>query len=191
MIVLSPLFLAVALCVALFLGRPVLFRQPRLGRFGETFEIVKFRSMTDDRDALGNLLPNDQRVTRFGTFLRGTSLDELPELTLVLAGKMSLVGPRPLLAEYLGWFTDRELTRLDARPGITGLAQTSGRNTVDWDNRLELDVQYVERQSLGLDLAILARTAWKVLRRDGVEAVPSESKLSDVRRAQVESETVP
>ncbi|WCO65852.1 sugar transferase [Iamia majanohamensis] len=146
------------------LGRPVLFRQLRPGRDGELFELVKLRTM---RDGPGD---DAERLTPLGLALRRTSVDELPELWNVLRGDMSLVGPRPLLPEYLALYSPRQARRHEVRPGLTGLAQVSGRNLVGWDERLELDVQYVERRSLGLDLAIIARTLAAVVRRSGVSA---------------------
>ena len=146
------------------MGRPVFFRQVRPGRGGRPFTLVKFRTM---RAGDG---PDSERVTRLGRFLRRTSLDELPELWNVLRGDMSLVGPRPLLVEYLDRYTPREARRHDVRPGLTGLAQVAGRNAVSWDDRVELDVRYVETHSLGLDLRILGRTVLVVLRREGISA---------------------
>lgn len=168
LVALSPIGLAVAAGVRLRLGSPVLFRQTRPGLRGEPFEMVKFRTMTDARDASGELLPDAVRLTRFGAFLRSTSLDELPELVNVVRGDMSLVGPRPLLMEYLPLYDERQWRRHEVRPGLTGLAQVSGRNHLRWEEKFELDVQYVERLSLGLDLTIIARTVLQVLRRDGV-----------------------
>ncbi len=167
---LSPILALVALVVRLVIGSPVLFRQERPGLFGEPFSIFKFRTMTEDRDEHGGLLPDAARLTRLGRFLRDTSLDELPELWNVLRGDMSLVGPRPLLFRYLPYFTERERLRLRARPGITGLAQVSGRNYLGWDDRLELDAVYVESMSLRGDLGIVFRTAFDVLRRRGVSS---------------------
>ena len=154
----------VAAIVLVTMGRPVLFRQARPGRGGRPFTLVKFRTMR------GGDGPDEQRVTRVGRFLRRTSLDELPELWNVLRGDMSLVGPRPLLVEYLERYTPREARRHEVRPGLTGLAQVAGRNATTWEERLELDVQYVETRSLGLDLRILARTVLVVLRGEGISA---------------------
>ncbi len=160
----------VACLVRWKLGRPVLFRQERPGLYAKSFRLVKFRTMTDEKDADGHLLPDSVRLTQFGRFLRKTSLDEFPELWNVLKGDMSLVGPRPLLKEYLPFYTEREATRHDVRPGITGLAQVSGRNGLRWDERLELDAQYVERLTFGRDMAILWRTFLSVLKRSGVSS---------------------
>jgi lipopolysaccharide/colanic/teichoic acid biosynthesis glycosyltransferase len=180
----APLMAAVALLVRAGLGRPVLFRQVRPGRYGRPFTLLKFRTMTEARDACGVLLPDAQRLTPLGRVLRRASLDELTQLWNVLRGDMSLVGPRPLLTEYLPYYTERERLRHLVRPGITGLAQVSGRNRLPWDRRLEVDVQYVERLSLRLDLHILVRTALKVLRRVDVdEANVAEPNLAAERAA--------
>lgn len=159
---------AIALAVRLTMGRPVLFVQERPGLGGRPFRLHKFRTMREDRDAHGALLPEEERVTRLGELLRDTSLDELPELWDVLRGEMSLVGPRPLLLEYLALYTPEQARRHDVRPGLTGLAQVAGRNGLDWERRFELDVWYVDHWSLGLDLRILARTLWAVLAREGI-----------------------
>ncbi len=159
-----PILLVIAALVAFSVGRPVLFRQIRPGRSGEPFELVKFRTM---REGSGS---DDERLTRVGRFLRSTSLDELPELWNVIAGHMSLVGPRPLLVEYLPLYSERQALRHEVRPGLTGLAQVSGRNAIGWGERLEADAVYVEQASPGLDLRILVRTIALVLRRDGISA---------------------
>ncbi len=151
-------------------GRPVLFRQPRAGLKGRPFSILKFASMRDTRGPDGALLPDAQRLTRVGRFLRWTSLDELPELLNVLRGDMSLVGPRPLLLAYLPRYSPAQARRHEVRPGITGWAQVNGRNAVSWEEKFTLDVWYVDHVSFGLDLRILARTAWAVLRAQGVRA---------------------
>lgn len=168
--VLSPVLLLLAGLVRAVHGPPVLFVQLRAGRGGRPFSIVKFRTMTSAVGPDGGLLPDDQRLTRFGRFLRSSSLDELPELWNVVRGDMSLVGPRPLPVSYLPRYTEREARRHEVRPGITGLAQVSGRNSLSWEERLELDVRYVETRSLGLDLRILARTVGQVLARTGISA---------------------
>lgn len=167
-LVVAPVAAAVAFLVRQKLGRPILFRQSRPGLHGRPFELIKFRTMTDARDAEGQLLPDEQRLTHFGRILRSTSLDELPELWNVLRGDMSLVGPRPLLMEYLPRYTPRQARRHEVRPGLTGWAQVNGRNTPSWQERLEMDVWYVEHQSLHLDLRILFRTILAVLRREGI-----------------------
>ena len=168
----APILAVIALLVRLKLGSPILFRQQRPGLHGKPFTLYKFRTMTDARDADGNLLPDADRLTSFGRFLRRTSLDELPELINVLKGDMSLVGPRPLLMQYMPYYTPREQLRHSVRPGITGLAQISGRNMVDWDSRLALDVEYVENWTLWLDIKILFKTVANVMRRSGVVDVP-------------------
>ena len=154
----SPVMAIVAVLVRLRLGPPVLFRQLRPGRDGRPFTLLKFRTMTDDRDATGALLPNDQRLTPFGRRLRSTSLDELPELLNVVKGDMSLVGPRPLRMEYLERYSPSQARRHEVRPGITGLAQISGRNALSWEERFELDVWYVDNRTFWLDVSILVRT---------------------------------
>ena len=162
------LLLLVWLLVRTNLGRPAFYFQVRPGRYGAPFRLIKFRSMTDTRDSQDNLLPDEDRLPRFGRWLRASSLDELPELFNVLKGEMSLVGPRPLLTQYLNLYSPRQARRHEIRPGITGWAQVNGRNAVSWDEKLEMDVWYVENQSLWLDLKILARTAFKVFSRDGI-----------------------
>ncbi len=166
--VLSPLLLLLAGLVRLKHGAPVLFRQRRPGYWGQPFYIYKFRTMTNARDPQGNLLPDAERLTRLGRFLRAASLDELPELFNVLRGEMSLVGPRPLLMQYLERYSPEQARRHHVLPGITGWAQVNGRNTLDWDDRFRLDVWYVDHWSLGLDLKILALTLLKVVRREGI-----------------------
>lgn len=168
LIVFFPVLVFVGVGVAIFLGRPVLFRQKRPGLNEEIFELVKFRTMKDAWDREGKPLPDEQRINAFGKLLRSSSLDELPELWNVLKGDMSLVGPRPLLVEYLPLYNERQRRRHEVRPGITGLAQVSGRNSLDWSSRFELDVRYVEKQSFILDLKILIKTFSKVLLREGI-----------------------
>lgn len=168
LILLSPVLLAVALLVRLKLGSPILFRQQRPGLHGKSFDIIKFRTMLDAEAPDGTLLPDAQRLTPFGKALRASSLDELPELLNVLKGDMSLVGPRPLLMQYLPLYSPRQARRHEVRPGITGWAQVNGRNAVDWPERFELDVWYVENRTLLLDLKILLRTVTGVLRREGI-----------------------
>jgi lipopolysaccharide/colanic/teichoic acid biosynthesis glycosyltransferase len=168
MVVLAPLALVIALLVRVRLGAPVLFRQTRPGLKGRSFELCKFRTMTDEQDAGGAPLPDEERLTGFGAFLRATSLDELPGLISVLKGEMSLVGPRPLLPEYLGRYTPEQARRHDVRPGITGWAQVNGRNAITWEEKFALDLWYVDHHSLALDLKILGMTAWRVLRREGI-----------------------
>ena len=169
-VILSPAYLLLAVLIALRLGMPVFFTQARPGLGGRIFRLYKFRTMTDARDEAGNLLPDSERLTSFGLFLRSSSLDELPELWNVFRGDMSLVGPRPLLVEYLDRYTPEQARRHEVQPGITGLAQVSGRNELSWDERLKLDVWYVDNRTLWLDVKILAMTFWKVLRREGVSS---------------------
>jgi lipopolysaccharide/colanic/teichoic acid biosynthesis glycosyltransferase len=159
-----------AVAVWLSLGRPVLFRQQRPGKGGKVFELFKFRTMTDQRDASGTLLPDAERLTPFGRWLRARSLDELPELINVLGGNMSLVGPRPLLVQYLPRYTPEQARRHEARPGITGWAQVNGRNAISWEEKFKLDVWYVDHHTFWLDLKILFLTALKVIRREGISA---------------------
>jgi lipopolysaccharide/colanic/teichoic acid biosynthesis glycosyltransferase/glycosyltransferase involved in cell wall biosynthesis len=168
LLALSPLMAVVAMLIRLWLGSPVLFRQERAGWSGSRFQCVKFRTMAETRDANGDLLPDADRLTGLGRFLRSTSLDELPELINVLRGEMSLVGPRPLLAKYLDRYSVEQMRRHMVRPGITGWAQINGRNALNWDQRFELDLWYVDHWSFWLDLSILARTVWQVVRREGV-----------------------
>jgi lipopolysaccharide/colanic/teichoic acid biosynthesis glycosyltransferase len=166
--ILSPLLAAIAALVWLRLGSPVFFRQIRPGLGERPFTLIKFRTMTDARDARGSLLPDDRRLLPLGRFLRSASLDELPELVNVLRGEMSLVGPRPLLMEYLPLYSARQRRRHEVRPGISGLAQVSGRNLLSWPRKLEMDVAYVEHRSLWLDLKIIAKTLVGVLGRQGI-----------------------
>ncbi|WP_039881817.1 sugar transferase [Marinobacter manganoxydans] len=180
LVMLSPVLLVVALLVRFKLGSPILFRQIRPGLGGNPFKMVKFRTMLDATDEHGNPLPDEQRLTRFGNFLRSTSLDELPELWNVLKGDMSLVGPRPLLMEYLQLYSAEQYRRHEMRPGITGWAQVNGRNAISWEDKFRLDVWYVDNQSLWLDLKILFFTLKKVLVRDGIsgEGQATMSKFS-------------
>ncbi len=168
LVVLTPVIGVLALLVRFKLGTPVLFRQPRPGLHGQPFTLIKFRTMTDTQDAEGNLLPDGQRLTTLGRFLRSTSLDELPELWNVQRGDMSLVGPRPLLVQYLERYTPEQARRHEVRPGITGWAQVNGRNALSWEEKFALDVWYVDNFSLGLDLKIIALTLWKIIRREGI-----------------------
>jgi sugar transferase EpsL len=166
---LVPLFAVTACLVRVVLGTPVLFRQERPGLNGRPFPLLKFRSMTDARGTNGEVLPDGERLTTFGRFLRSTSLDELPELINVLRGEMSLVGPRPLLTEYLALYNAEQRRRHEVRPGITGWAQVNGRNRVTWEDKFNLDVWYTQHLSFFLDVRILAQTLLSVIRRDGVE----------------------
>jgi lipopolysaccharide/colanic/teichoic acid biosynthesis glycosyltransferase len=168
LVLLAPLLAAVAALVRLRLGSPVLFRQQRPGRDGIGFTILKFRTMTDTRGRDGRLLSDAERLTPFGRLLRATSVDELPELWNVLRGEMSLVGPRPLLVQYLSRYSPHQARRHEARPGITGLAQVSGRPAISWNEKYALDVEYVDSASLALDVKILALTLWRVVAREGI-----------------------
>ncbi|MNJ46448.1 sugar transferase [Pseudomonas wadenswilerensis] len=170
LLLLSPVVVVVAYLIRRRLGSPVLFRQVRPGRDGKPFEMVKFRTMLDAVDAQGNTLPDAQRMTAFGSFLRASSLDELPELWNVIKGDMSLVGPRPLLMEYMPLYDAEQLRRHDARPGVTGWAQINGRNALSWEDKFKLDVWYVDNQSFWLDIKIIFLTIKKVLIRDGISA---------------------
>lgn len=165
---LGPMMLLIAILVRRKLGKPVLFRQVRPGLDGKPFEMLKFRTMRDACDKHGNPLPDEQRITPFGQFLRSTSIDELPELINVIRGEMSLVGPRPLLTEYLPLYSEEQKHRHDVRPGITGWAQINGRNAISWKKKFELDLWYVKNQSFGLDIKILFLTLWKVFKRSGI-----------------------
>lgn len=165
---LSPLLLLLALLVRVFHGAPVLFEQTRPGYKGTLFRIYKFRTMTDARTVDGSLLPDAERLTRFGRFLRATSLDELPELFNILRGEMSLVGPRPLLVQYLERYSPEQMRRHDVLPGITGWAQVNGRNALTWEAKFALDVWYVDNWSFWLDVKIILLTVWKVFKREGI-----------------------
>ena len=183
-IVLSPVLLILWILVRVKLGKPAIFTQERPGKDEKIFKLYKFRSMTDERDGKGELLPDEVRLTAFGEKLRGTSLDELPELFNILKGDMSLIGPRPLLVGYLPYYTKREQLRHSVRPGLTGLAQVSGRNFIAWDDRLAKDVEYVENLSLLMDLKILLRTVMVVFKREdvAVETDSVEGYLWDERK---------
>ena len=168
LIVILPLLAVIGLLVWIFLGTPVLFRQPRPGYKGKAFITYKFRTMTNRAGPDGKLLPDAERLTPFGRFLRSTSLDDLPQLLNVLRGEMSLVGPRPLLMQYLQRYTPEQMRRHDVLPGLTGWAQVHGRNMLEWEERFRLDVWYVDHWSFWLDIKILALTIWKVLKREGI-----------------------
>lgn len=188
-IVLSPVLLVVAILVRIKLGSPVLFHQKRPGFNEEIFGLCKFRTMTDERDENGNLLPDSVRLTRFGRTLRSTSLDELPELFNILKGDMSLIGPRPLLVSYLPYYTEEERLRHTVRPGLTGLAQVSGRNLLDWDKRFATDVEYVRNISFGLDVKIFFMTIKKVFIHENVEVDTNqvEGNFAEIRKAKLEA----
>jgi sugar transferase EpsL len=167
-IVISPLLLILCLLIRLRIGKPVFFRQLRPGLNKKPFIIFKFRTMTETRDKIGNLLPDEQRLTDFGNWIRSFSLDELPELMNVIKGDMSIVGPRPLLMQYLDRYTPEQARRHEVKPGITGLAQVNGRNTITWEQKFEFDVWYVDHQSISLDLKIIALTILKIIKREGI-----------------------
>lgn len=184
LVLLSPVLVVVMVLVRVNLGKPVFFKHSRPGQHGKPFDLYKFRTMTDERDANGNLLPDRDRITKFGAFLRTTSLDELPELFNILKGEMSLVGPRPLLVRYLPYYSAEEMQRFEVLPGLTGWAQVQGRNTVNWDTRLAQDVWYVQNSSFLLDLRILVKTLQIVFKREGIVVVPDSAMQSlDVERA--------
>jgi lipopolysaccharide/colanic/teichoic acid biosynthesis glycosyltransferase len=178
LLILSPVLLSLVLLVRIKLGSPILFRQTRPGLHGRPFTVNKFRTMTDARDTQGQLRPDAERLTRFGRFLRSTSLDELPELINVLKGEMSLVGPRPLLMQYLERYTVEQARRHEVRPGITGWAQINGRNALTWEQKFEYDVWYVDHVSLRLDVKIMALTIWKTLKREGISQ-PGQATMSE------------
>lgn len=180
LIVFSPILVIVALLVRINLGSPIFFTQNRLGKNGKEFKMIKFRTMKDAVDKFGEVLPDEQRLTKFGKILRSTSLDELPELINVLKGDMTLVGPRPLLVEYKELYSERQFRRHETSPGITGWAQVNGRNSISWNERFELDVWYVDNLSFFLDIKILFMTVLKVIKRDGIneEGQVSMSKFT-------------
>jgi lipopolysaccharide/colanic/teichoic acid biosynthesis glycosyltransferase len=187
LLLLSPILAVLALLVLLTMGTPIFFRQTRPGLHSRPFTLYKFRTMTDDRDDVGNLLPDGQRLTRLGRFLRSASLDELPQLYNVLKGEMSIVGPRPLYMKYMSYYTEHEKKRHTVKPGITGWAQIHGRNHLPWDERLALDVWYAEHHTLRLDLEILAKTFWQVIHKEGVapDSDEVEPDMDQERRERV------
>lgn len=168
LIVLSPVLLIVAILVRVKLGSPVIFKQQRPGKNEKIFTLYKFRTMTDKKDENGNLLPDSERLTKFGKFLRSTSLDELPELVNILKGDMAIVGPRPLLVEYLSLYNEEQKHRHDVRPGLTGLAQVSGRNSITWKEKFNDDLEYIEKISILEDIKIIFTTIGKVFKREGI-----------------------
>lgn len=188
-VVLSPILLVLCILVRVKLGSPVLFRQERPGRNEKIFTLCKFRTMTDEKDENGHLLPDAVRLTKFGRFLRGTSLDELPELFNILKGDMSIIGPRPLLVSYLPYYSEREKLRHSVRPGLTGLAQVSGRNYIDWDRRLARDVEYVEHLTFGMDVKVLWMTVKTVLGHTDEVAEDTnavEGNFAEIRKKRLE-----
>lgn len=189
LIILSPVLLVLCILVRVKLGKPVLFTQDRPGKDEKIFKLYKFRSMTDERDEKGELLPDHMRLTKFGKVLRATSLDELPELLNILKGDMSIIGPRPLLVSYLPYYTETEKLRHTIRPGLTGLAQVSGRNYIDWDRRLEKDVEYVRNLSFVMDVRIIIMTVKIVLGRSDEVAEDTnaaEGNFAQIRRQRLE-----
>ena len=188
-ILLSPLLLVLTILVRVKLGSPVIFHQERPGKDEKIFTLCKFRTMTDERDEKGELLPDAVRLTKFGRFLRGTSLDELPELFNILKGDMSIIGPRPLLVSYLPYYSKREKLRHSVRPGLTGLAQVSGRNFIDWDRRMDKDVEYVEHLSFAMDMKVIWLTVKTVLGHTDEVAEDTnavEGNFAQIRRQRLE-----
>jgi len=175
-IVFSWLYIIIAILVKVNLGSPIIFKQERPGKDGKVFNLYKFRSMTDERNENGKLLPNEIRLTKFGKILRSTSLDELPEAFNILRGDMSIVGPRPLLVGYLPYYTEEELARHDVRPGLTGLAQVNGRNAIDWDEKLAYDIEYVSRITFAGDIKIIISTVIKAIKRSGIQFSDSKDR---------------
>lgn len=167
-IILSPIMLIIYILVRIKLGKPAIFKQKRPGKNEKIFRLYKFRTMTDERDENGKLLPDEKRLTKFGKFLRSTSLDELPELINIIKGDMSIIGPRPLLVEYLEFYTEQESHRHDVRPGLTGLAQVSGRNSITWDDKFKKDIEYINNLTFLNDIKIFFTTIGKVIKRDGI-----------------------
>ncbi len=183
------LYVLVAILVRIKLGSPVLFRQERPGKNEKVFKLYKFRTMTDARDENGNLLPDEVRLTKFGRALRATSLDELPEVFNILKGEMSVIGPRPLTIQYLPYYSEEERRRHDVRPGLSGLAQVNGRNFIDWDHRLALDVQYVKKITLLGDLRIILQTALKFVKKEdvAVDTNKVEPNFAEERRSKMQA----
>lgn len=188
LLVLSPVYLVLAILIRVKLGSPVIFHQERPGKNEKIFTLCKFRTMTDERDENGNLLPDNVRLTKFGKLLRSTSLDELPELWNIFKGDMSLIGPRPLLVSYLPYYTEEEKLRHTVRPGLTGLAQVSGRNFLDWDNRLKKDVEYVKNLSFLMDLKVIFLTVKVVFVKENVAEDTNfvEGNFAEIRKARME-----
>ena len=176
-IVTLPIFLIVGILILIFIGQPAIFRQKRPGKNEKIFTMYKFRTMTNKKDEDGNLLPDELRLTKLGKFLRKTSLDEIPEFINILKGDMSFVGPRPLLVEYLPYYTEEEHHRHDVRPGLTGWAQANGRNLVNWDERFKLDLEYVNNVSLKMDIKVILKTINVVLKREGITDGKTETMI--------------
>lgn len=192
LILFTPLIILIALAIYLTMGSPIVFVQPRPGQGGKIFNFYKFRSMTDARDLEGHLLPDGDRLTKLGRWLRRTSLDEIPQLLNILKGEMSFVGPRPLLVEFLDYYTPEQSRRHAMKPGITGWAQVNGRNALSWMEKCALDVWYVDHHSLGLDLKILALTIGKVLKQEGISSAESfaisQQQIAAVKAQRLESQ---
>lgn len=180
LIILSPVLALLALLIRLKLGSPILFGQQRPGQHGKPFTLFKFRTMTDARDQKGNILPDAKRLTTFGQFLRRRSLDELPEFFNVLKGDMSLVGPRPLLMQYLGRYSPEQARRHEVKPGITGWAQVNGRNALTWEQKFEHDVWYVDNWSIWLDIRIILITVWRIIRKEGINQ-PGQTTMEEFK----------
>ena len=172
-----PLFILISILIYIFLGRPIFFKQIRPGYKGKPFTFYKFRTMKNEVDENGNLLPDSKRITKFGSFLRYTSIDELPSLFKVLIGDMSIVGPRPLLMEYMNIYDTHQSRRHEVKPGITGWAQINGRNKISWEEKFDLDIWYVDNQSFKLDIKIILITIWKVLRLEGINFSPDKTMI--------------
>ncbi len=184
LIILSPVMLIIAILVRIKLGKPVIFKQERPGKDEKIFTLYKFRTMTDERDEEGNLLPDEKRLTKFGKMLRSTSLDELPELVNILKGDMAIVGPRPLLVEYLPYYTEKEKHRHDVRPGLTGLAQVNGRNLITWEERFRYDINYINSITFVEDLKIILKTIKKVFLHTDIQADTTDELYLDKMRKQ-------
>ena len=180
-IILSPIYILVSILVLIFMGWPILFRQPRPGKNEKIFNIYKFRTMTNKKDKEGNLLPDKQRINKFGEFLRTSSIDELPELFCILIGKMSIVGPRPLAVAYLPYYNDNERHRHDVSPGLTGLAQVNGRNALQWEKRFKYDLEYVNNISFMMDFKIIISTIQKVFKRENI-VLSGTGKIEDFHK---------
>ncbi|MBF0988769.1 MAG: sugar transferase [Clostridiales bacterium] len=180
-ILLSPIYIVVSILVLIFMGWPILFKQPRPGKNEKIFNMYKFRTMTNKKNKEGVLLSDEERINKFGKFLRTTSLDELPELFCILTGKMSIVGPRPLVVSYLPYYNDREKHRHDVKPGLTGLAQINGRNTLQWEERFEYDIEYVNNISFKMDLKIIIYTIKKVFKREDI-VLSGTGKIEDFHK---------
>ena len=187
LIVLSPIMLILYILVRIKLGNPVIFKQMRPGKGEKIFKLYKFRTMTDEKDEEGNLLPDEQRLTKFGKFLRSTSLDELPELINIIKGDMAIVGPRPLLVEYLEYYTEEEKHRHDVRPGLTGLAQVSGRNSITWEEKFKQDIEYINHLTFISDVKIIFKTVGKVFKREGISQ-QGEATMENLKEARSKEE---